>query len=166
MAEAGRQRWTELLARPLEAVSAALVLFMTALTLGDVTLRYALNAPIFGSAEMVAFALALSVFSGLALVAEENRHISVSLFEPLWRRRAPRAYRVFRATANVVGMGLFALLLARQARTIGAVGQMSVVLEWPLFPLVVSMTVCAAVGVVLAAAAGRRQPPPKRTGVE
>jgi TRAP-type C4-dicarboxylate transport system permease small subunit len=151
-----RRPWAALLARPLELASAVLALFMSVLTFADVTLRYLFNAPIFGSAEIVAFCLALSVFAGLALVAERNEHISVSLFEPLWLRRAPRAYAALRAAANVVGMLLFAWLLARQAGAVGAVGQISVVLQWPLFPLAAALTVFAAAGVLLALAAWRQ----------
>lgn len=153
MREHPRQIWAAVPAALLNVVASFLMIAMVVVTLVDVTLRYFFNMPIFGSTEMVSFGLLLSIFAGLALVAERNEHISVSLLEKLWNRISPTAYLTVRRVANIVGMLFVALLLYRQAETTLATGQTSVLLGWPYFPAVAATIVFVMVGVILAVAA-------------
>ena len=67
--------------RVLSALAGTALLFMMLLTFVDVFLRYWFARPINGSGEMIAFALALMVFSAFPMVTYEDGHISVSLLK-------------------------------------------------------------------------------------
>ena len=77
-----------LVRRSLGWMVAAALAFMMVLTVVDVTGRFVFNRPIPGSFEVMEFCLAIVVFSALPLVTWDRRHITVSLFDSFFRRRA------------------------------------------------------------------------------
>lgn len=65
----------------LKMVSSTSLLVMLGISIADVIARYAMNAPIYGAAEMIAHCLVLTVFSAMPIVSAERRHITVDLLE-------------------------------------------------------------------------------------
>ena len=78
--------------RALQLFTAFILFALMVITLLDVVGRYFLNAPLAGAFELTRLAMGLLVFSALPLVTARERHIVVSLFDPLFaanpRRRA------------------------------------------------------------------------------
>jgi TRAP-type C4-dicarboxylate transport system permease small subunit len=116
----------------LEIFSAVLLFVMMMLTFVDVIGRYVFTAPIFGAAEMVQFLLAMTIFGGLSLVNAHDDHISVELFEPMLDRWIPRTRRILIQLFSVVVMTVIAWQLIQFALEAHQLGQITVVLEWPL----------------------------------
>jgi len=116
----------------LEIFSAALLFLMMILTFVDVIGRYVFTAPIFGAAEMIQFLLAMTIFGGLSLVNAHDDHISVELFEPALDRWIPRTRRILVQVFSVIVMTIIAWELTKFAIEAYRLGQITVVLEWPL----------------------------------
>ena len=96
-----------LLVRRLLGWMVALVLaFMMALTVVDVTGRFVFNRPIPGSFEVMEFCLAIVVFSALPLVTWDRRHITVSLFDSLFRGSGDRLRQGVIQLASLLGIGI------------------------------------------------------------
>lgn len=75
---AGHFRW------PVRILTAMAALFMAgigAVTVIDVSGRYAFNSPIPGGVEIIEFLLGLTIFSALPLVTVKRSHITVELFD-------------------------------------------------------------------------------------
>ncbi|MGZ0247129.1 MAG: TRAP transporter small permease, partial [Alphaproteobacteria bacterium] len=75
---AGHFRWP---VRILTAMAALFMLGIAAVTVVDVTGRYAFNSPIPGGVEVIEFLLGLTIFSALPLVTVKRSHITVELFD-------------------------------------------------------------------------------------
>jgi len=118
--------------RVLNFVSALLLFVMMTLTFADVVGRYVFTAPIFGAAEMVQFLLAMTIFSGLCLINAYDEHITVELFEPFLDRRIPKLRRIIVQSFSVVVMAIIAFQLSRFAIDAYRLGNITVVLEWPV----------------------------------
>lgn len=65
----------------LKLVSSTSLLVMLGISLADVIARYAMSAPIYGAAEMIAHCLVLTVFAAMPVVSAGGRHITVDLLE-------------------------------------------------------------------------------------
>lgn len=116
----------------LEIFSATLLFLMMMLTFVDVIGRYVFTAPVFGAAEMIQFLLAMTIFGGLSLVNAHDDHISVELFEPALDRWIPRTRRILVQVFSVIVMTIIAWELTQFAIEAHRLGQITVVLEWPL----------------------------------
>ena len=77
----------------IKILSAVLLFLMMALTFVDVLGRYLFNAPIYGSAEMIQFLLALTIFSALGIVNADDSHIVVEVFEERIKKIIPNLSR-------------------------------------------------------------------------
>jgi TRAP-type C4-dicarboxylate transport system permease small subunit len=84
--------------------------FLTAimlLTVADVVLRAAFNLPIRGVYDLVELLLAFTFFMALPAVFLRDQHILVNVIDDL----APRVVPVFKRTAEVLAIPVFALLV-------------------------------------------------------
>lgn len=107
----------------------AILIFMLALTVLDVSLRYLVNKPIYGATEITQFAMALLIFAGLAVITREKSHIVVSLFEPFMLRRCPVLYKALFSAFNLVGTAVLAYLLLTDGFYLISIEQITIVLE-------------------------------------
>ena len=83
----GLLTWIE---RVLSVVLGALVAGMMFLTFADVVGREAFLNPLIVAPELTTIGLALMVYIGLPVVSARNEHITISLFETLFKGRSQR----------------------------------------------------------------------------
>jgi len=137
------------LIRILEWIMGVAIFAMMMLTFVDVIGRYLLNKPVPGAAEFISFLLAVSLFSGLAIVSGENRHISVTLFQSALDRRIKRLRTIVVRGFSVLTMTLIAAELFRHASRMIEFSRSTIVLDWPLWPMVLLMATASAIAVLL-----------------
>ena len=139
-----------LLVRRLLGWMVALVLaFMMALTVVDVTGRFVFNRPIPGSFEVMEFCLAIVVFSALPLVTWDRRHITVSLFDSLFRGSGDRLRQGVIQLASLLGMGIVCWRMWDQGNRLHATQAITGYLEWPVAPIAYFMSVLAGLASLL-----------------
>ena len=95
-------------ARFLTRVAAVFLLAMVAINVIDVGLRSTINAPIFGTHEIVVFMLAAVAFLAVPEVFLRDQHITIELIDQIIPDRAARYLRAF---GSLVGL-IFVTLLA------------------------------------------------------
>lgn len=139
------------LTRSLNALSAAAVLAMMALTCADIVLRL-MRRPITGTYELMGFLAALFVSFALAQTSVDKGHIAVDF---LVMRLSRRAQRIIDAVNDAVCIVLFALV-TRQCVVYGAElkasGEVSMTLQLPVYPVVYGIGAgCVVLCLVLAA---------------
>ncbi|MBM3352280.1 MAG: TRAP transporter small permease [Betaproteobacteria bacterium] len=134
----------DVLDRVLGYACAAPLFFIAALTFLDVFARYLFAKPVQGSAEIVQFLMALTIFAALPLVTRHRGHISVSLVEGVLRGGALRAQRVLVDTASLAGCAVIAWQLHLQAGVYAQTGNKTIVVGLPMAPLAWAMCACAA----------------------
>ena len=100
---AGLFRWP---VRILTAIAGTFMLGIAAVTIIDVTGRYAFNSPIPGGVEIIEFLLGLTIFSALPLVTVKRAHITVELFDSFMRAGFKRIREVIVLIASA-GMIIF-----------------------------------------------------------
>ena len=113
-------------------LSAVLLFTMMALTFIDVLGRYLFNAPIYGSAEMIQFLLALTIFSALGIVNADDSHIVVEVFEERIKKFIPNLHGYLIQGFSVLAMAFISWQLYIFAEDSYHLGSMTTVLEWPL----------------------------------
>ena len=126
-----------------------IIFLMMILTFVDVIGRYLLNKPLPGAAEFISFLLALSLFAGLAIVTGENRHISVTLFQPMLDRRMKRLRIAIVRVFSFLTMMLITAELFRHTWRMIEFGRSTIVLDWPLWPMTLLMATASATAVLL-----------------
>ncbi len=123
--------WQHILVIVLRWFAAAALFLMMVITFVDVVGRF-FNAPIFGSAEMVQYLLAIVVFSGLGLATVAGSNIRVDILDAfLDRRLGDRVRSRILWAFHVTGIGLIAWQLMEIAVEGIRSGRRSIVLEWP-----------------------------------
>ena len=159
------------LTRVLSALAGFCLFAMMALTFADVLGRYVFLAPIAGAFEIVGFLLALVIFSGLPLVTLDSAHITVSIFDKLFRPHALWIKKLAISVASAAAVAFIARQLWRQATDMVASQTITGVLEVDLAPIVFAMAALAAVTCVVELAmtfeqfrAGAPPPPARPTG--
>jgi TRAP-type C4-dicarboxylate transport system permease small subunit len=133
----------------LEWIMGVTLFVMMMLTFVDVIGRYLLNKPVPGAAEIISFLLAVSLFAGLAIVSGENRHISVTLFQPMLDRRMKRLRIVILRIFSYLTMALISVELFRHTSRMIEFGRSTIVLDWPLWPMTLLMAIASAIAVIL-----------------
>ena len=113
-------------------LSAVLLLLMMGLTFVDVLGRYLFNAPIYGSAEMIQFLLALTIFAALGIVNADDSHIVVEVFEARIKKFIPNLHGYLIQGFSVLAMAFISWQLYIFALDSYHLGSMTTVLEWPL----------------------------------
>lgn len=123
--------------------------FMMALTVVDVTGRFVFNRPIPGSFEVMEFCLAIVVFSALPLVTWDRRHITVSLFDTLFRGAGYRVQQSLVQGASLLGMGVICWRMWDQGNRLDRTQAITGYLEWPVAPIAYFMSVLAGLASLL-----------------
>jgi TRAP-type C4-dicarboxylate transport system permease small subunit len=156
------------LTRILSAIAGFCLFAMMAMTFADVLGRYVFAAPINGAFEIVEFLLALVIFSGLPLVALDDAHINVSIFDKLFRPHGLRLKKFAISLGSAAAVGFIADRLWSQATEMARSQAISGVLEVDLAPVVFAMAALAAatcvVELVLAVEQWRAGAPPPPAG--
>jgi TRAP-type C4-dicarboxylate transport system permease small subunit len=117
---------------------------MMILTGVDVCLRYIFNQPIPGSFEITEFIMPILVTFGFAYCALEKGHVQVEL---LVSRLSKRGQALMNSVASLIFFGLFALITWQswlRVKGMMHVGQMSIVLDIPVYPFVLTIAVGSA----------------------
>jgi TRAP-type C4-dicarboxylate transport system permease small subunit len=127
--------------RALGAVVAAVLLFMVALTAVDVIGRFLFASPVPGSFELMEFALAIVVFSAMPLVTWDRGHITVTLFDGLFRGAMRRLQHIFALAMSALAMGIIFWRMWDQGDRLDVTGAITGYLEWPIAPLAYFMAV-------------------------
>ena len=133
-----------LLTRILSSIAGFCLFAMMAMTFADVLGRYVFAAPISGAFEIVEFLLALVIFSGLPLVALDDAHINVSIFDKLFAPHALRIKKLILSIASAGAVGFIADRLWAQASEMVKSQTITGVLEVDLAPIVFAMAALAA----------------------
>ena len=89
------------LVRPLRVLVAASLAMVVAVTLVQILLRYAFDAPLIWSEELVKLMIVWIAFVGAAVVCWDGRHLNVDVFFTLLPGRARRAVRILNAAISV-----------------------------------------------------------------
>jgi TRAP-type C4-dicarboxylate transport system permease small subunit len=137
----------------LKVMVTATLLCMATITFLDVVGRYLFNAPIPGAFEIQEFGMAILIFSGLPLVTKSRGHITVSLFDALFRRH-PMVHRAKVFVVNLAASGILAFVtfcLYRQSMNFWQWGSTSAFLEMPHYPVAIFMTLMSAVSSLILA---------------
>ncbi|MDE0334630.1 MAG: TRAP transporter small permease [Defluviicoccus sp.] len=123
--------------------------FMMVLTAVDVTGRFAFDSPIPGSFEVMEFCLAIVVFSALPLVTWDRRHITVSLFDSLFRGAGYRVQQCLVQGASLLAMGIVCWRMWDQGERLERTQAITGYLEWPVAPIAYFMSVLAGLSTLL-----------------
>jgi TRAP-type C4-dicarboxylate transport system permease small subunit len=115
---------------------------LAGVTIVDVTGRYLLNKPVFGSIEISEFLLVLLGFGGLALAELRNSHITVDFFLTALPNRVQAVLTAAAALLGIVFWGFVAWRAVVHAGRIAAAGEVSANWGVPTYPFYL----CAAFG--------------------
>jgi TRAP-type transport system small permease protein len=133
---------------------------MMLLTVADVTLRAAFNAPVRGVYELVELLLAGVFFLALPAVFLRDEHIVVDLIDGV----APRGVPVLRRTADILAVGLLVVMAWQSwlaARDTLAFGDITAELGLPRIlhwiPLLIGVVGAAVAALVMAVSRSRRR---------
>jgi TRAP-type C4-dicarboxylate transport system permease small subunit len=121
-------------ARALDLLSAAAIVGMMALTCADVAMRF-FRRPITGTYEMVAFLGALAVSLSIAHTSAEKGHVAVNLIVRLLPRRAQGIIETLIAALSLTLFAMIAWRMALYAQASQRVGEVSLTLQFPLYPI-------------------------------
>lgn len=137
-------RAPDALDRALGYLCAAPLFFIVALTFFDVFARYLLAKPVQGSAEMVQFLMALTIFAALPLVTRHRQNVSISMVDSLLKGAARRAQQALVDLASLLACGVIAWQLVLQANEYAKTGNKTIVVQLPMAPLAYVMAAFAA----------------------
>jgi TRAP-type C4-dicarboxylate transport system permease small subunit len=132
----------------MKVLSATLLFIMMALTFIDVLGRYLFNSPIYGSAEMIQFLLALTIFSALGIVNADDSHIVVEVFEDRIRKFIPNLHGYLIQGFSVLAMAFISWQLYVFALDSYHLGSMTTVLEWPLIIVTGSVALLSIISLI------------------
>jgi TRAP-type mannitol/chloroaromatic compound transport system permease small subunit len=157
--------WLGKLAGGMNALGTCLILLVMLLVNSDIALRFTVNAPIRGVAELVSLSIVGIVFLQLPHTLRQGQITQADLLLGLLRRRRPRAAHLLSMAHCLIGCALFATLAisgwspARQAYQggyyVGSPGDFTAP-TWPMLMLIViGAAVMAVQFLVFAASHGR-----------
>lgn len=153
-------------ARFLTRVAAVFLVAMMAINVVDVGLRASVNAPIFGTYEIVEFMLAVVAFLAIPEVFLRDQNITIELIDQLLPDRVIDWLRAFGTLAAVVFVTLLAWHMVRPALDYIEFNEITMDLQLPLIWKAVPILLGFAAAVVTSAvllvrdvsqALGRRQ---------
>lgn len=133
----------------LSVVVGALMCAMMTLTFADVVGRYLFASPIPGGAEIIEFVMGTMTFAALPIVCHRNSHITVSLFEHLFRGAVRRVQQVAVALFSTATVAFMSFRLFSAAEDMRADGQLGDFLDIEVAPFVYTMSALAALAALL-----------------
>ncbi|MDA0651856.1 MAG: TRAP transporter small permease [Proteobacteria bacterium] len=119
-------------ARFLTRVAAVFLLAMVAINVVDVGLREGLNAPIFGTHEIVVFMLAAVAFLAIPEVFLRDQHITIELIDQVIPDRAANWLRAFGSLCALVYIVLLAWFMGQPALDYIEFNEITMDLQIPL----------------------------------
>jgi len=119
-------------ARFLTRVAAVFLLAMMMINVVDVGLRSTINAPIFGTYEIVEFMLAAVAFLAIPEAFLRDQHITIELIDQVVPPRVVDALRAFGTLAALVFVGLLAWHMIQPARDYIEFNEITMDLQLPL----------------------------------
>lgn len=125
------------------------IMTMVLITMVDVVGRYFFNSPFKSAFEITEIALGVSVFAALPLATLHQEHVTVGLFDSLFKGIGWIIQQLFVGIVSVVALSLFTWRLWIQAEQLTEFGDRTLFLAIPLGPIAWFMTIACA----LAAAA-------------
>ncbi len=129
-------------------VSLILFVLMT-LTFIDVVGRYFFNKPVQGAYEIIEIGLGIAVFAGLPLVTWDRAHVTVGLFDDLFRGLWLSLQRLFVNLVSAGALGLFTWRLWSQSQQLGQYGDATLYHKIPHAPVAMFMALCCAISLIL-----------------
>ena len=118
---------------------------MIVITIVDIALRLTINKPIFGSSEIVGYALMITVFAAFAMTQTEHGHIQVTMFIRLFPARVRYIVLTVIQFATVAIWILFSYALYKQAESAYRQGLYSSTLRIPTYPFYWIDIICVAI---------------------
>lgn len=146
VAQAGKLSGWEI---PLGILASVLMLLIVGLTFVEVFTRYVFAKPIKGASEIIQFAMALMIFTALPLITARRGHVTVSLIDDAIRGALKRVVDAIVDLCSLIAVGIIAWRLFVDATDRVASSDATVVLNWPMAPLVYAMSALAAVTAVV-----------------
>ena len=128
--------------RVMTYVSGFFFMIMMLITVYEVIVRYAFNAPTVWTLEVSQYLMVIAIFFGVAYTLEADSHIKVDL---LVTRLSPQRQRILGIIASILGIIFCAILLWKTAQLAGLAYQMHwisvTVLKVYLFPIYLVMPI-------------------------
>jgi TRAP-type C4-dicarboxylate transport system permease small subunit len=144
--------WPRAVANVLSYLAAGLIFALMALTFADVVARYIVNSPIPGAFEVVGFILGIAVFTAIAVVSFRNEHITVSMFDHLFRGRVRWCQQAFVIFVSAVATGFIAYRMFASAEKMRETRQLALMFNVQIAPIVYTMALMAAIACLLISA--------------
>ncbi len=110
------------------------IFILLVMTVGDVAGRFIFNRPIPGTFELTKILFALSTFFSFAISQFKGENLGITLIYDKFPRRGKGILDLFSA---LLGIGTFSIAFiqtVRYATRMKAVGTITSVLRWPMFP--------------------------------
>lgn len=142
---------------------AGLMFSMTAFTFADVVGRYGFGTPIPGGFEIVEFIMGPMIFAAIPIVSYNNSHITVSLFDHMFKGRVRRVQQTLVLVFSTVTVGFIAERMFDSGQYMRGKGQVGLQLDIQVAPVVYTMSVFASFACLLLALLTWRY---LKTGVE
>lgn len=92
--------------RPLRCLISAMLIIVVVVTITQVVLRYAFNAPLIWSEELARLLIVWITFLGAAVVCWDGRHLNVEVFLKAAPQSLRRAMRLFNAAVSLLFLGV------------------------------------------------------------
>lgn len=143
------------LGRIAQGAGAAVLFGLLVLTCADVFGRYVILQPINGKTELTRMMMAVLIALALPVVTARGEHITVDLFDPLFRGRIQAVRDLIVDSLAAVAVLVLAGWVAFRALRLMAYGYVSDFLHLPLYPVAFFVAAMIAVtGLVLIARVG------------
>lgn len=137
------------LRRVLASLTGVVLFFMMAVTTVDVVARFAFASPLPGTFELMEFSLAIVVFSAMPLVTWDRGHITVSLFDGLFRGIGRHVQQAGIMAVSTTGMAIVSLRMWDQGDRLAETGATTGFLLWPRAPVAYFMSTFAGVATLV-----------------
>ena len=147
--EAGEPGWPGAVVSALSYLAAGLIFALMALVFADVIARYILQHPIPGAFEIVEFILAGAIFTAIAVVSYRNEHITVSVFDHLFRGRVRWYQQAFVLLVSAIATGFIAIRMFASAEKMRETNLLALMFNVQIAPIVYLMAFMAAIAFLL-----------------
>ncbi len=116
------------------------LLCIVVITFVDVFARYVFNSPILGSAELIKYFMALTIFLSLPVVTFKREHISVSLLDGIRNKLAQKTKVVLVGTLTTLALLMLSYILYKQGYNYDTSGATTLFIGLPLDLLCYAMS--------------------------
>ncbi len=138
-------RSTPYLIRALTGIAAFIMFSLMAITFVDVVGRYAFNHPLGAAFEIIELLLGLLIFSALPLVSRNQSHITVSLFEGMFRGRIKWFQQLFVLLFSACAAAFITWRLWAEMQTMRANQDVGEFMDIELWPFIGAVTLLSGV---------------------